>query len=171
MARTIDNWRTQAEPTWLAAARDDIGLREIPGAPTAPKIAGWLAKLGAWWRDDETPWCGVAVAAWMQAAGIGPLPRHWMRARAWAEWGQPLAYPAHGCVVVFARQGGGHVGLLVGEDAAGNLLILGGNQGDAVNVRAFPRARVLAYRWPPGRDLPGQLELARGSAAATTGEA
>lgn len=171
MASTIDNWRTQAEPTWLAAARADIGLREIPGAPTAPKIAGWLKQLRAWWSDDETPWCGVAVAAWMQAAGIGPLPRHWMRARAWAEWGQPLAYPAHGCVVVFARQGGGHVGLLVGEDAAGNLLILGGNQGDAVNVRAFPRARVLAYRWPPGRDLPGQLKLARGSAAATTGEA
>jgi hypothetical protein len=59
----------------------------------------------------------------------------------------------------------------VGEDAAGNLLILGGNQGDAVNVRAFPRARVLAYRWPPGRDLPRFVELARGSAAATTGEA
>lgn len=160
-----------AEPAWLIEARRHDGLREIPGAPTAPTIARWLVQLGAWWRDDATPWCGVAVAAWMQAAGIGPLPKFWMRARAWADWGQALERPAHGCVVVFERQGGGHVGLVVGEDAAGNLLVLGGNQGDAVNVRAFQRSRVLAYRWPPGRDLPGSVQLARGSAAATTGEA
>ena len=160
-----------AEPAWLVEARRHIGLRELPGAPTAPAIARWLQQLGAWWRDDETPWCGTAVAAWMQAVGVGPLPKFWMRAKAWAEWGQGLGAPAPGCVVVFERQGGGHVGLVVGEDAAGNLLVLGGNQGDAVNVRAFPRARALAYRWPPGRDLPGAGSLTRGSAAATTGEA
>lgn len=160
-----------SEPAWLIEARRHVGLREIPGAPTAPTIARWLQGLGAWWRDDETPWCGVAVAAWMQAAGVGPLPKFWMRARAWAEWGQALDRPAHGCVVVFARQGGGHVGLVVGEDAAGNLLVLGGNQGDACNVRAFQRGRVLAYRWPPGREMPRFLQLAQGSAAATTGEA
>ena len=170
MPRTIDNWTEPAEPVWLVSARNDIGLREIPGAPTAPRIQRWLVDLRAWWRDDETPWCGVAVAAWMRSASVA-LPRFWMRARAWADWGQPLDRPAHGCVVVFARQGGGHVGLVVGEDAAGNLLVLGGNQGNAVNVRAFPRARVLAYRWPPGRDLPRFMELAQGSAAATTGEA
>lgn len=168
--------RWAAEPTWLLAARGDIGLREIPGAPTAPRIEQWLQQLRAWWRDDETPWCGVAVAAWMLAAGVGPVPHLFMRARAWASWGQPLAYPAHACIVVLERSGGGHVGLLVGEDAAGNLLILGGNQAEpgstgAVNVRAFPRRRVLAYRWPPGRELPGQFELARGEAPPSTGEA
>lgn len=160
-----------AEPAWLAEARRHVGLREVPGAPTAPTIARWLQRLGAWWRDDETPWCGVAVAAWMQAADVGPLPKFWMRARAWADWGLPLERPAHGCVVVFERQGGGHVGLLVGEDMAGNLLVLGGNQGDAVSVRAFPRARVLAYRWPPGGALPAFGQLALGSAAATASEA
>jgi len=160
-----------AEPTWLQEARRHVGLREIPGAPTAPAISRWLQQLGAWWRDDETPWCGVAVAAWMQAAGVGPLPKFWMRARAWADWGQPLEGPAHGCVAVFARQGGGHVGLVVGRDRADNLLVLGGNQGDAVNVRAFPLDRVLAYRWPPGQPLPMLAELARGEAAVSTSEA
>lgn len=38
-----------SEPAWLKAARADIGLREIPGAPTEPRIAAWLKKLGAWW--------------------------------------------------------------------------------------------------------------------------
>jgi uncharacterized protein (TIGR02594 family) len=159
------------EPQWLTEARKHVGLRELPGAPTAPTIQRWLSSLGAWWRDDETPWCGVAVAAWMQAAGVAPLPRHWMRARAWAEWGTRLDRPMHGCVVVFERQGGGHVGLVVGQDAQGRLLVLGGNQGDAVNVRAFPRERVLAYCWPPGRDVPPLAELARGDAAVSTSEA
>jgi uncharacterized protein (TIGR02594 family) len=160
-----------SDPAWLAAARQDVGLRELPGAPTAPAIARWLQSLGAWWRDDETPWCGVAVAAWMQAAGVSPLPKFWMRAKAWADWGLALPEPAHGCVVVFERAGGGHVGLVVGEGAGGTLLVLGGNQGDAVNVRSFPRERVLGYRWPPGQPLPTAWRLAQGTAAATTGEA
>lgn len=51
------------------------------------------------------------------------------------------------------------------------LLVLGGNQGDAVNVRSFPRERVIGYRWPPGQALPTAWRLAQGTAAATTGEA
>lgn len=159
-----------SDPAWVVEARKDIGLRELPGAPTAPRIQRWLSDLGAWWRDDETPWCGAAVAAWMRAACVGPLPRFWMRAQAWADWGQPLAVPAHGCVVVFSRNGGGHVGLVVGRDAQGRLLVLGGNQGDAVNVRAFGQDRVLAYRWPPGQPLPALAELARGEAAVSSRE-
>lgn len=157
-------------PAWLSAAREDVGLREVRGAPTAPKIAGWLKSLRAWWTDDETPWCGTACAAWMVAAGIQP-PGAWYRAKAWADWGQPLARPVDGCVAVFARAGGGHVGLVVGETAGGRLLVLGGNQGDAVSVAAFPRERVVAYRWPPGRDLPASMQLARGEAALSMSEA
>jgi uncharacterized protein (TIGR02594 family) len=163
------NWSATAEPTWLAAARADIGQRETLGPNDSPWIRTMLAKLGAKWLLGQ-PWCGGAVAKWVSDAGFVPVPK-WWQARAWAAWGQPLDRPAHGCIVVFSRQGGGHVGFVVGEDAAGNLLVLGGNQGDAVNVRAFPRARVLAYRWPPGRELPRFVELAKGSAAATTGEA
>lgn len=157
-------------PAWLAAAREDIGLREVRGAPTAPKIAAWLQRLGAWWKDDETPWCGTACAAWMLAAGIQP-PAAWYRAKAWATWGQPLGRAVEGCVVVFDRVGGGHVGLVVGETSGGRLLVLGGNQGDAVSVAAFPRDRAIAYRWPPGRDLPAYLQLAQGEAALIMSEA
>lgn len=137
------------EPMWLQRARCDLGLRELPGAPTAPRIAGWLQQLGAWWRDDETPWCGTAVAAWMTACGIAP-PSTWYRARAWSDWGSRLVNPVTGCVVVFERVGGGHVGLVVGQDQRGRLLVLGGNQGDAVCIAPFDRSRVLAYRWPAG---------------------
>jgi uncharacterized protein (TIGR02594 family) len=159
------------EPAWLRIARDDIGTRETRGAMTTPKIAGWLLRLRAWWRDDETPWCGVAVAAWMQAAGLA-LPKHWYRARAWLDWGVRLAGPALGCVVVFQRPGGGHVGLVVGIDAQHRLMVLGGNQGDAVNIRPFDQSRVLGYRWPAeaSRDR-GELPLLASTGPASRNEA
>ena len=38
--------------------------------------------------------------------------------------------------------------------------VLGGNQADAVNVKAFPRSRVTAYRWPAGEPKPvGELPV------------
>jgi uncharacterized protein (TIGR02594 family) len=157
------------EPTWLVAARADIGQRETLGPNDSPWIRRMLEKLNAKWLLGQ-PWCGGAVAVWMQAAGC-EIPKHWYRARAWSDWGQRLDRPAHGCIVTFARSGGGHVGLVVGEGVNGDLLVLGGNQGDAVNVRAFPRDRVLAYRWPPGRDLPSYSELTHAVAPRTTGEA
>jgi uncharacterized protein (TIGR02594 family) len=138
-----------AEPAWLKIARADIGLRELPGAPTEPRIASWLKNLGAWWRDDATPWCGVAVAAWMKDAGQ-PLPKHWYRAKGWLEWGEPCG-PQLGAVVIFERAGGGHVGLAVGFDDHKNaVMVLGGNQGDMVSIRPFDPKRVIAYRYPIG---------------------
>ena len=138
------------EPAWLSAARRYVGVAEIPGKATAPTIARWLRELRAWWTDDETPWCGVAVAAWMREAGI-ELPRHWYRARAWLDWGLPIAAPAPGCVVVYERGGGGHVGLIVGRDSLGRLMTLGGNQSNRVSIAPFDPSRVLGYRWPTHR--------------------
>lgn len=135
------------EQAWMKEARRYIGLEEIPGAANNSTIIGWLVRLSAWWRDDETPWCGAFVAHCLQETGY-PIPQYWMRALAWAEWGRPLVVPMVGCVVVFSRKGGGHVGFVIGQDAQGNLLVLGGNQGNRVSIAAFPRSRVVAYRWP-----------------------
>lgn len=159
------------EPLWLQLARRDLGLRELPGAPTAPRIARWLQQLRAWWADDETPWCGTAMAAWMRAAGVAP-PAAWYRAKAWADWGVALAAPVPGAVVVFQRAGGGHVGLVVGRDARWRLMVLGGNQGDQVCIAPFEPARVLAYRWPAG--VPwgsAALPVIASAAASSTHEA
>lgn len=159
------------EPVWLALARLDTGLRELPGAPTAPKIAAWLADLGAWWRDDETPWCGTAVAAWMKKAGF-QLPKHWYRAKGWLDWGVRLEVPAVGAVVVFERAGGGHVGLVVGKDLAGRLLVLGGNQGNQVCIAAFDMGRVVGYRWPASpKPVLAALPTYSGGAALSRDEA
>ena len=134
---------------WIEEAQRNIGVREIKGPRHNAIILRWLDKLKAWWHDDETPWCGVFVAHCIQSAGL-PMPRYWMRASDWLNWGRPLSGPMFGCVAVFTRKGGGHVGFVVGKDKLGNLLILGGNQGDAVNVKAFPVSRVSGFRFPHG---------------------
>lgn len=136
-----------SEPAWMARARMHLGLREIPGPKTAPTIGRWLERLRAWWRDDETPWCGTFAAAVIQESGFR-LPKHWYRAKGWLDWGVPLANPEVGCIVVFERPGGGHVGFVVGRDLAGALVVLGGNQGNAVSIASFDRSRVIGYRWP-----------------------
>jgi uncharacterized protein (TIGR02594 family) len=140
-----------AEPFWLERARQDIGVKETLGPNDAPWIRSMLAKMGAKWLLGQ-PWCGGAVGLWFKDCGF-EVPKHWYRARAWAAWGQEVHGPAVGVVVVFEREGGGHVGIIVGKDELGRLMVLGGNQGDAVNIRPFPMRRVLAYRWPPDEPI------------------
>lgn len=142
-----------SEPDWIVEARRHLGVAETPGPRHTPIIQSWLHKLRAWWQDDETPWCGVFVAACMDTVGL-KLPKNWMRAKAWSEWGSRLSAPVTGCIVVFERQGGGHVGFVVGRTATGNLMVLGGNQGNKVCIAAFDRSRVVGYYWPPGLPLP-----------------
>lgn len=134
-------------PAWL-----DIGLLDIGNAETlGPNDSPWLRRILSVLPNGGgmlgQPWCGGAVAWWMQQAGLG-VPRHWYRAKAWLDWGSFIPSPVVGAVVVFEREGGGHVGLVVGKDARRRLMVLGGNQGDAVRISPFDHARVAGYRWP-----------------------
>jgi uncharacterized protein (TIGR02594 family) len=159
-----------SEPFWLSNARRYLGTAETPGKDTTPIIDRWLMTLGAWWRDDETPWCGVFVAAVMRESGIG-LPKHWYRALAWRGWGERLLWPELGSVAVLGRKGGGHVGFVLGEDTQNRIVILGGNQGNRVSVLPFDRGRLLECRWPIGYPRIHTLPVLASSGAASTNEA
>ena len=138
------------EPSWMILARSYIGLKEIPGPRHNSKILDWLAKLGAWWADDETAWCGAYVGHCIKESGL-PVPTHWYRARAWSDYGSTLSLGrlSPGAVLVFTRPGGGHVGFYVGEDD-NHYHVLGGNQSNAVNVMRILKSRCTAARWPKG---------------------
>lgn len=151
------------EPAYLTAARRDIGLREIKGPKHAGRIVKMLQRLGAWWRDDETPWCGVAMAAWMAEAGYS-YPKHYYRALAWSEWGRPTPGPMHGAVAVLKREGGGHVGIVTGVSPDGrHVRLLGGNQNDAVNEAWFAARRIVAYRGPRDENLSTAIKAPAGT--------
>ncbi|KAA0697407.1 TIGR02594 family protein [Neorhizobium sp. P12A] len=157
-----------AEPRWLTFARKYSGLKEVAGSGNNPEIVAMWKKLGLPFRDDATPWCAGFVGFVLESSGIKSTRSG--LALSYEKWGQALKAPAVGCVVTFKRTGGGHVGFVVGKDASGNLLVLGGNQADAVNIKGFPPARATSYRWPAGEPLPS-TSLPIGSAAISTSEA
>ena len=158
-----------SEPAWLVEARKHIGVREIPGVNHHPLIVQmWRTIKRGGIKDDETPWCAAYVGFCLENVGI--VSSRFESARSYLQWGQPLKHPALGCVVVLGRTGGGHVGFLTGVSMDGDLLILGGNQGNEVNIRKFPVSRLLGYRWPTAVPLP-ELPLAIGDSVVSTGEA
>jgi uncharacterized protein (TIGR02594 family) len=142
---------------WMPHAKSLIGIREVPGSGNNLTIMGWGKKLGAKilgipYTADSLPWCGLYVAYVMDYCGFVPPPIA-VRASEWGKWGRKLLNPRPGCILVFTRKGGGHVGFYVGEDAT-HLHVLGGNQGDAVSITRIPKDRLSEMRWPEGFPLP-----------------
>lgn len=144
----IDKAQETGTP-WLFHAQQEIGVHEVENESRVhfywkmAKLSG-LAKYSA----SKIPWCSGFVCAMVEMSGVRS-PRT-DGAKNWLNWGVTLEEPCDGCIVVFTRDGGGHVGIVVGEDEKGNLLVLGGNQGNAVNIKSFSRSRVTGYRYPEG---------------------
>lgn len=149
-----------SEPAWLTAARAKLGTREIPGSTHNNALLAFLNTAAKWngviWRDDEMPWCGGFVAACLVAAGVEPV-KIAARAKSWAAYGALLRPDrlAPGAILVFEREGGGHVGFYVGEDASA-YHVLGGNQGNAVSITRIAKSRLVASRWPRGYPVSGK---------------
>lgn len=127
-----------------------VGVKEIPGAESNSAVLAML-RLDAQWPDnDEVPWCSAFVnyVAWLLR-----LPRSKaLNARSWLNVGQPInlqdAEPGLDVVVLWrgsADSAQGHVGFFAGLDGE-RVLLLGGNQGDAVCVAGFDKARVIGVR-------------------------
>jgi uncharacterized protein (TIGR02594 family) len=135
------------ELAWIAEARKYIGLKEITGKNDHDLLdKGWLS-FGQKWLFGQ-PWCGLFVAHCLRYANRYVVPL-WFRARAWESDNMTkLKAPAYGCIVTFTRQGGGHVGFVVGKNAQGNIMVLGGNQSNMVNIAPFAQNRVTGYYWP-----------------------
>jgi len=146
--------------TWLAIARRYLGVTEIPGPKSDPTIQGWIRSLGgklASWVTDNDAWCASSLNAILQEAGFPMSAKvgsvELLRAKSFLTYGTPLTEPAVGCIVVFDRPGGGHVGFYTGETLKA-YRILGGNQANKFCETWIARDRALAYRWPPGAPPP-----------------
>lgn len=135
-------------PRILVEALKLYGVKEIPGPQSNSLILGWAQKLGGWvagwYKNDDIPWCGLFMAEVCRRADL-PVVREPLKAASWAGWGEGVRRPMLGDVLVFVRDGGGHVGIYVGEDDAA-YHVLGGNQGNAVSITRIMKNRLQAAR-------------------------
>jgi uncharacterized protein (TIGR02594 family) len=158
---------------WLTVAKKCNGLREYPGAPSNPAIMNMAKRVGRFlgihYDGDHVPWCGLFAAYCVVEAGLTP-PSIAVRASEWSGWGVPLKQAAPGAVLVFTRQGGGHVGFYVSEDRD-YYHVLGGNQSDKVCVIKIAKNRCTAIRWPAGKPVSGSPLIAVFNGNVSTNEA
>jgi len=139
------------------------GITEVPGKVANPQIMSMLTLDAQWPEDDSVPWCSAFVNYCFWLLGLERSKS--LRARSWLQVGIPIlmveAKP--GCDVVILKRGSGkqpgpdvidapgHVGfyhdhLPPGPNSVAKVLLLGGNQGDQVNIRAYDLSRVLGVR-------------------------
>ena len=137
------------QPVWMAKAWAELGQHELPGSDDNQRIIELFRAVGhAEVRHDETAWCAAFVGACLERGGKASTRS--LLAKSYLEWGDTLPQPRPGCVCVFSRGDDptqGHVGFWLGE-AAGIIVVLGGNQRNAVSVTTMPAARLLGCRWP-----------------------
>lgn len=143
------SWLThETGPKTLLEALKLHGIYETPGSPNNALIMGWARELGLTnaYSADSIPWCGLFVAVVVDRAGYAPVENP-LWARNWAKFGVKADKPSLGDVLVFVRDGGGHVGFYVGEDDDA-YHVLGGNQSDKVCITRIAKARSIAQRRP-----------------------
>lgn len=142
-----------------------LTVKELAGKPSNPVILAWADEVAAvaptpytrwaadWYNDDAIAWCGLALAVAAVRASQGrpermPPPKY-LSAKDWLNFGRKthIDDAMLGDVLVFSRDGGGHVALYVGEDEFA-FHILGGNQKDAVNVMRKLKTECIGVRRP-----------------------
>ena len=69
-------------------------------------------------------------------------------ANSFAQYGQRLSGPQVGAIAVMGRRGGGHVGIITGIDAAGNPIMISGNNRNRVREAPVSRGRIYSYVMP-----------------------
>lgn len=137
---------TEKSPKILVEAVKLIGIKEVVGKVHNPIIMSWAKDLDLQkiYTADEIPWCGLFIAYACHKAGIDVVDKP-LWALSWAKWGTKVTEPMLGDILTFKRDGGGHVGIYVGEDKD-CYHILGGNQGNAVSVTRIVKSRLYQAR-------------------------
>jgi uncharacterized protein (TIGR02594 family) len=138
--------KEEKSPKILVEAVKHIGTKEIVGKQHNKKILEWAEAIGlkSVYTNDEIPWCGLFVAYCCHAQGLD-IVKHPLWALNWNKFGNVAQVPMLGDVLTFTRNGGGHVGIYVGEDTT-CYHVLGGNQNNQVNVMRIEKSRLSQAR-------------------------
>jgi len=135
-------------PPWMAEMYRRKGLHETRDNGA---LASWLRVGRFLGNPAKLPWCGDAVeTAIAKTLPDEPVPDNPFWAQGWARFGTqagPTDVGAIGVIRWSARAG--HVGIVAAYDASRRrVLLLGGNQSDAITLSWFPLSKFIAFRWP-----------------------
>lgn len=148
MLSTEHQWlETVSPPNTIKEALKLYGTKEKLGPENNPLILKWAAECNI--KDyvaDSIPWCGLFVAVVVKRA-MWDIVSKPLWARDWLNFGAASDVPSLGDILVFSRDGGGHVGFYVAEDKD-CYHVLGGNQSDSVCIIRINKARLLGARRP-----------------------
>lgn len=139
-----------------------LGTAEIVGKGSNRTIMAWRDELNqagvaiTGYSDDDIPWCGLFAAIVAHRAGKAVVAAP-LWARNWAKFGFGGYQASLGDVLVFVRDGGGHVGFYVAEDASA-YHVLGGNQGNRVSITRIAKDRCIAARRPDYKVRPTSVK-------------
>jgi uncharacterized protein (TIGR02594 family) len=137
------NWlKEETGPRLLVQAVKLIGTKEVVGKIHNPIILDWAKEIGLEkvYTNDEIPWCGLFIAYCAHKANVEVVDKP-LWALSWNNYGTKESIPMLGDILTFKRDGGGHVGIYVGEDRT-HYHVLGGNQNNQVNVMRIAKSRL-----------------------------
>ena len=139
----------EGSPKILVQAKSLLGTKEIVGTINSDIIMGWAKNLGLEkiYTSDEIAWCGLFMAEVCKRAGVETnlTPKQSLWALNWSKFGTKQSVAMLGDILTFKRNGGGHVGIYVGEDDT-CYHILGGNQSNMVCVTRIEKKRLNSIR-------------------------
>ena len=164
-------------PNNIKVALSLYGTAEIVGKSSNKTILEWRDELNqagvriTGYSDDDIPWCGLLVAycTLKRVNKAEEVVKDPLWARNWAKYGVKASEAALGDVLVFVRNGGGHVGFYVAEDKT-TFHVLGGNQSNKVCITRIAKNRCIARRRPVYQVAPASVKpyfLASGGAVST----
>ena len=133
------------------AARQQAAVAYASTAASAPVSSSSLVAearryIGTNPTNRRSLWCGAFMDMVLKRTGHrggGNL------ARGYASYGTRVSGPQIGALAVMSRgRGGGHVGVVSGIDANGNVIVVSGNHNNTVAESVYPRGRIFAYVMP-----------------------
>ncbi|WP_146227148.1 TIGR02594 family protein [Rhodopseudomonas faecalis] len=149
-------------PPWLIYGLSLLGTKEGAGSKDNPAIIDWAEEEGgdiaANYKHDATPWCALFANHILTKCDLKGTETLWALDFAGKWPAVRLSGPALGAFAPMKRPGGGHITVVAGKTSAGLIAGLGGNQGDAVSIRGFPRDRLdRGFWWPAKHPLPTRI--------------
>lgn len=133
-------------PLYYQIALKELGVREIKGNAHNARILEFHKATSYKATADEVAWCSAFVNWCLKEAGIEGTNN--AAARSFLRWGEATKTPKKGDICVFKRGSSpwqGHVGFYAGETET-HILVLGGNQGDEVCIKKYPKEQLIEIR-------------------------